>query len=350
MKDMVSKLAHIIAEVQAASAGLAGAAGQVSATSQGLAGSSQVVSTSSQAVSNSSQILSAGTSEQAASIEETTASLEQMKTSIASNADNARQCEGMATKGAGDAAESGSVVSQTVDAMKSIAGKISIIDEIAYQTNLLALNAAIEAARAGEHGRGFAVVATEVRKLAERSQQASGEIGELASKSVTVAERSGHLLIELVPTIKKTAALVQEVAAGSQEQASGVSQINQAMAAVDQVTQRNAAAAEELAAGAEQLSTTSEELSATASQLASTAEEMSAQAESLHQLIGFFHMGDKPAPQASAALGLPRGLASAPAARPPALPGATLPAHAGPAATAAGAARRVGADGHFTTF
>jgi methyl-accepting chemotaxis protein len=153
--------------------------------------------------------------------------------------------------------------------MRSIAEKVSIIEEIAYQTNLLALNAAIEAARAGEHGRGFAVVATEVRKLAERSQGAAKEISGLASSSVKVAERSGQQLAELVPSIRKTADLVQEVAAASSEQSAGVSQINKAMAQVDQVTQRNASAAEELA---------------------STAEEMAAQAEALQQLVSHFRV------------------------------------------------------------
>jgi methyl-accepting chemotaxis protein len=154
--------------------------------------------------------------------------------------------------------------------MKSIAEKISIVEEIAYQTNLLALNAAIEAARAGDHGRGFAVVATEVRKLAERSQVASREIGGLASSSVRVADRSGELLAALVPAIRRTAELVQDVAAASNEQAAGVQQINQSLAQVDQVTQRNASAAEELAA---------------------TSEEMAAQAEGLQQLVGFFEIG-----------------------------------------------------------
>jgi methyl-accepting chemotaxis protein len=175
----------------------------------------------------------------------------------------------MALQGSSDASESGKSVGDTVEAMKEIAEKISIIEEIAYQTNLLALNAAIEAARAGEHGKGFAVVATEVRKLAERSQSAAKEIGGLAGSSVRVAERSGKLLADLVPAIKKTADLVQEVAAASTEQAAGVSQINRALLSVDQVTQRNASASEELA---------------------STAEEMSAQAESLQQLVSFFRV------------------------------------------------------------
>jgi methyl-accepting chemotaxis protein len=178
-------------------------------------------------------------------------------------------------KGARDAEESGRVAGETTVAMKTIAQKISIIEDIAYQTNLLALNAAIEAARAGEHGKGFAVVATEVRKLAERSQAAANEISGLAVSSVTVAERSGALLNELVPAIRKTAELVQEVAAASREQASGVTQINQAMSQVDQVTQRTASAAEELA---------------------STAEEMAAQAEALQQMVSFFTVSESADP------------------------------------------------------
>ena len=213
--------------------------------------------------------LSAGAGQQASSIEETTASLEQMSTSIGQNADSTLKMETMALKGARDAEDSGRVVGETVRAMKSIAEKVSIIEEIAYQTNLLALNAAIEAARAGEHGRGFAVVASEVRKLAERSQLAAKEISSLTVSSVTLAERTGHALTELVPAIKSTAELVQEVAVASREQAAGVAQINRAVSQVDEVTQRNAAAAEELA---------------------STAESLATQAESLRQMIAFFRV------------------------------------------------------------
>ncbi|HEV2291516.1 MAG TPA: methyl-accepting chemotaxis protein, partial [Gemmatimonadales bacterium] len=220
-------------------------------------------------------------------------SLEQMSASITKNADNSSQMESMAVKGATDAGDSGKAVSDTVVAMKDIADKISIIEEIAYQTNLLALNAAIEAARAGEHGRGFAVVATEVRKLAERSQSAAKEIGGLASSSVRVAERSGTLLNELVPAIRRTADLVQEVAAASAEQSTGVTQINRALMSVDQVTQRNASAAEELA---------------------STAEEMASQAESLQSLVSFFRVPGT-APAARPAKAEPRSIAPFPAAR-----------------------------------
>jgi methyl-accepting chemotaxis protein len=248
LHDMVAKLSRSMGEVRAGASALSSASSQVSATSQSL---------------------SQGTSEQAASVEETTSSLEQMSALITKNAKNSREMEQVAVKGAQDADESGRAVGETVEEMKAITEKISIIEEIAYQTNLLALNAAIEAARAGEHGRGFAVVAAEVRKLAERSQAAAKEIGGLAESSVRVAERSGRLLNDLVPAIRKTADLVQEVAAASSEQATGVAQINRALLTVDQVTQRNASASEELA---------------------STAEEMAAQAESLQQLVSFFRV------------------------------------------------------------
>ena len=194
-----------------------------------------------------------------------------MSASITRNAANSRETEQTAVRGARDAEGSATAVRDTVDAMRVIAEQISIVEEIAYQTNLLALNAAIEAARAGEHGKGFAVVATEVRKLAERSQTAARQIGGVTSSSVQVAERSGTLLTQLVPAIRRTADLVQEVAAASSEQAAGVSQINRALASVDEVTQRAASAAEELA---------------------STAEEMAGQAASLEQVIGFFHLAN----------------------------------------------------------
>ena len=274
MRAMIGKLAGIMSEVRSGADALAGAASQVNSTAQ---------------------TLSQGTGEQAASVEETTSSLEEMTASITQNAESSRQSEQMATLGAKNAEESGRAVAETVQAMRSIADKISIIEEIAYQTNLLALNAAIEAARAGDHGRGFAVVATEVRKLAERSQKAAQEIGQLAGSSVQVAERSGSLIAELVPSIRKTADLVQEVAAASQEQSQGVAQVSKAMGVVDQVTQRNASAAEELS---------------------STALEMSMQAEGLQQLIEYFRLAAQAAPARPATAKV------APSAPKPALPGA----------------------------
>ncbi|MBN2991432.1 MCP four helix bundle domain-containing protein [Pseudomonas cedrina subsp. fulgida] len=252
MRNMVGKLAHIIGEVRNAADNLASASEQVSATAQSM---------------------SQATSEQAASVEETSASVEQMSASINQNTENAKVTDGMASKAAKEATEGGDSVQQTVVAMKKIAQRISIIDDIAYQTNLLALNAAIEAARAGEHGKGFAVVAAEVRKLAERSQVAAQEIGELSSSSVDMAEKAGKLLDEMVPSINKTSDLVQEISAASEEQAAGVAQINTAMTQLNQVTQQNASSSEELAA---------------------TAEEMSSQAEQLQQAMSFFVLDSTP--------------------------------------------------------
>lgn len=246
MKNMVAKLSQIIGEVRGAANNLSSASEEVSATAQSM---------------------SQGSSEQAASVEETTASVEQMSASINQNTENAKVTDSMSSKAATEADEGGAAVSETVTAMKSIAEKISIIDDIAYQTNLLALNAAIEAARAGEHGKGFAVVAAEVRKLAERSQVAAQEIGEVAQDSVGLAEKAGNLLDEIVPSIKKTSDLVQEIAAASEEQSSGATQINNAMEQLNNITQQSASSSEELAA---------------------TAEEMSSQAEQLQQLMGFF--------------------------------------------------------------
>ena len=227
------------------------------------------ITAASQQTSSTAQSLSQGASEQAASVEETTASVEQMSASIEQNTENAKVTDTMASKAATDAGEGGEAVRKTVDAMKSIAEKISIIDDIAYQTNLLALNAAIEAARAGEHGKGFAVVAAEVRKLAERSQVASQEIGEVAKGSVSLAEKAGELLDEIVPAIQKTSDLVQEISAASTEQSSGANQINQAMEQLNSITQQSASSSEELA---------------------STSEEMNGQAEQLQQLVSFFNI------------------------------------------------------------
>jgi methyl-accepting chemotaxis protein len=227
------------------------------------------VSTAAAQVASSASSVSQGTSEQAAAVEQVTSSMEEMNASISQNAENSRKMEQMARKGAQDAGQSGQAVQEAVTAMKLIAEKIAVIEEIAYQTNMLALNAAIEAARAGEHGRGFAVVAGEVRNLAERCRTAAQEIGGLAAANVQIAERSGGLLTELVPAIQKTADLVQEVASTSREQAAGVNQINGAISQVGLVTQRNAAGAEELS---------------------STAEELASQAEALQDMISFFRV------------------------------------------------------------
>jgi len=214
----------------------------------------------SQQLSSASEQLSESTTQQAASAEEASSSVEQMNATIRQNADNAQQTEKIALESSANALQSGEEVFKTVTAMKEIAAKISIIEEIARQTNLLALNAAIEAARAGEHGKGFAVVAAEVRKLAERSQAAAAGINMLSSSSVDVAERAGAMLTQLVPDIQKTAALVQEISAASREQTTGSSQINSSIQNLNQMIQKNAGGAEEMSSTAEELSSQAEQL------------------------------------------------------------------------------------------
>lgn len=246
LNSMVKKLTNIVGEIS---------------------GASENVASGSEELSSTAQQLSQGATEQAASVEETTSSMEEMTSNIQQNADNSSQTEKLSLKASQDAEESGQAVAEAVSAMKEIASKISIIEEIARQTNLLALNAAIEAARAGEHGKGFAVVAAEVRKLAERSQSAAGEISELSASSVDVAEKAGDMLGKLVPDIQKTSELVQEISASSNEQNSGAEQINKAIQQLDQVIQQNASATEEMA---------------------STSEELSSQAQQLQDTISFF--------------------------------------------------------------
>jgi methyl-accepting chemotaxis protein len=246
MKEMILRLRKVLADIKIAADNVA-------------AGSQQM--------SSSSEELSQGVTEQAASVQEASSSMEQMAANIKQNSDNATQTEKISIKASDDAKEGGRVVSETVSAMKEIAEKISIIEEIARQTDLLALNAAIEAARAGDHGKGFAVVASEVRKLAERSQTAAGDIIRLSGTSVDISEKAGEMLSMLVPDIQKTAELVQEISAASDEQNTGSEQINIAIQQLDQVIQQNASFSEELA---------------------STAEELASQAESLQEAVAFF--------------------------------------------------------------
>ncbi|MBI4693367.1 MAG: MCP four helix bundle domain-containing protein [Gammaproteobacteria bacterium] len=259
LKVMTEKLAVTITDVRSAADTLASASEEVSATAQSL---------------------SQATSEQAAAVEASSASVEEMSASIRQNSENARITDAMAADAARETQAGGEAVRRTVAAMRAIASKISIVDDIAHQTNLLALNAAIEAARAGAHGRGFAVVAAEVRNLAERSQVAAQEISTVANESVTVAEQAGQLLGRIVPAIQKTSELVQEILAASNEQSSGAAQIDTAMAQVNETTRQGASASEELAA---------------------TAEEMSAQAQRLQELVGFFEVGNRGAGGRSAA-------------------------------------------------
>jgi methyl-accepting chemotaxis protein len=241
LDDMVAKLREVVGEIR---------------------GGSENVASGSQQMSASSETLSQGATEQAASVEEVSSSMEEMAANIKQNADNALQTEKISIKAAKEAQETGDAVTETVSAMKNIAEKISVIEEIARNTNLLALNAAIEAARAGEAGKGFAVVAAEVRKLAENSGKAATEISELSSTSVTKAENAGKMLLNIVPDIKKTADLVQEIAAASKEQNAGADQINQAIQQLDHVVQQNASASEEMAATSEELSSQAEQLQA----------------------------------------------------------------------------------------
>lgn len=246
---------------------------------------SQFVASSSQQMSTNAQQLSQGATEQASAAEEASSSMEEMTANIQQNADNAQQTERIAVKAASDATEAGGAVKKAVDAMTNIADKIFIIEEIARQTNMLALNAAIEAARAGDQGKGFAVVASEVRKLAERSQKAAGEISALSGSSVDVARMAGEKLDKLVPDIQRTSELVQEINSASIEQRSGSEQINSAIQQLDSVIQQNASSAEEMA---------------------STSEELSSQAEQLLSTISFFNIGNSKSRKMKARKGKPK--------------------------------------------
>jgi methyl-accepting chemotaxis protein len=224
----------------------------------------------SQEISSSSMKMSQGTSEQAASVEEVSSSMEEMNATVQQNADNARATASIAVQASSDAEEGGRAVLETVTAMKTISTKIAIVEEIARQTNMLALNAAIEAARAGDHGKGFAVVAAEVRKLAERSQKAAQEISAYSTSSVDISEKAGILLENIVPNIKKTSELVQEISSASIEQAEGIHQVTTSVDQLNQIIQEYASVSEEMAA---------------------TSEELSAQASQLSDVISFFKVG-----------------------------------------------------------
>ena len=261
LENMVTKLRDIV--------------GQVSTAAENMSAGSQELSAS-------AEQLSQGATEQASSAEEASSSMEEMASNVKQNAENAGQTETIARRSAKDAEASGVAVGRAVEAMQTIASKITIVQEIARQTDLLALNAAVEAARAGEHGRGFAVVASEVRKLAERSQAAAAEIGTLSADTVKVAREAGDMLSKLVPDIKKTAQLVEEITAACREQDVGSAQINQAIQQLDKVTQQKASASE---------------------QVSSTSEELSSQAEQLQQTISYFRIEAAGAPAAAVAQG-----------------------------------------------
>jgi methyl-accepting chemotaxis protein len=276
-KDEVAVLASDLSEMGST---LRGVVADVRTTVDGVAAGSVELSATAESLSQAA-------TEQAANVEEVASSMEQMVSNISQNAENARETEHIAQTSAANAEQGGKSVAQTVEAMREIADKISVIEEIARQTNLLALNAAIEAARAGEHGKGFAVVAAEVRKLAERSGVAAAEISDLSATSVQVAEEAGKMLNKMVPDIKHTAELIQEITAASNEQQSGAEGVNTAIHQLDQVIQHIASASEEMS---------------------STSEELSSQAEHLKSAVAYFKIDGGSAPSRTVRGNAPRAL------------------------------------------
>jgi methyl-accepting chemotaxis protein len=301
LQNMIARLKQIVEEVSATAAQVSSGSQQLSATAQQM---------------------SQGATEQASAVEEISSSMEEMASNIRQNADNALQTEKIAQKSSVSADAGGKAVEKTVEAMKEIASKIGIIEEIARSTNMLALNASIEAARAGEYGKGFAVVASEVGKLAERSQREAGEISRLSVESVTVAEEAGRMILEMVPEIKRTAELVQEISAASNEQNAGAEQINKAILQLDQVVQQNASASEESA---------------------SMSEELAGQAEQMQATMGFFTLSDNDRLAQGARVAAPVKSKAAPKAKAPSEPTSGSKPAPAPAASAASAATKPGA-------
>ncbi|MBP7264987.1 MAG: hypothetical protein KBB32_12505 [Spirochaetia bacterium] len=278
MDEMTDRLRDVVMGVKEASDGVAASSSELSKTARQMTAGIQ-------GVASSSQQLSQGATEQAASAEQVSASIEQMSANIKQNADNAQQTEKIAAKAAKDARDGAVAVKQSLSAMKSIAERIAIIEEIARQTNMLSLNASIEAARAGEHGKGFAVVASEVGKLAERSKKAAGEISEMTAQSLAVADKAGAMLELMVPDIGRTAELVQEISTASREQDTGTAQISKAITQLDSVIQHNASLSEEFGA-------TSEEIAGQSALVAGTAAELAGHASRLRETVSFFRLDD----------------------------------------------------------